>query len=86
MSYTPGFAPDARSQWQELPPELQEIALDELDRIALDPPKGDEVIASATNEAGGVRRHVFLHALIDHKHQRVVVIGVGTSTTDGRET
>ena len=34
MSFTPGFAPDAQSEWHDLDFELQELVLDELDRLA----------------------------------------------------
>ena len=81
MSYVPGFAPDARSQWRALPSELQEIVLDELDRLAEDPPTDEEAIASATIESAGRREHVFVRALIDHQRHRVVALGVGTATT-----
>ena len=38
MSYALDFAPDAYSQWRELEPQLQELALDEADRAADNPP------------------------------------------------
>ena len=34
MSFTPGFAPDAKSQWLELDFELQELVLDEMEKLA----------------------------------------------------
>jgi hypothetical protein len=34
MNFTPGFAPDAKSQWQAMDFEVQEIALHELEMIA----------------------------------------------------
>lgn len=81
MSYTPGFAPDGRSQWMELPPDLQEIALDELERLTEYPPEGFEFIADAIREEGATRTHVFVHVLIDRTRREVVVVGTGTATT-----
>jgi len=37
MSLTPGFAPDAASRWRELETPIQELVLDELDRLVLHP-------------------------------------------------
>jgi len=49
MSFTPDFVPDAKSQWQELDFELQELVLDEMERLAFSTPPG----------AGGVIEHDF---------------------------
>ena len=38
MSYVPGFAPDGKADSRELDAELQELVLDEMDRLAQDPP------------------------------------------------
>jgi hypothetical protein len=38
MSFVPGFAPDAKSQWLELDPVLQEMVLDELESLLANPP------------------------------------------------
>ena len=64
MSYTPGFAPDAQSQWQALEPRFQEIVLDKLDELAISPPAGTEQVIDAAVEEGALRHYLFLHALI----------------------
>jgi hypothetical protein len=77
MSFTPAFAPDARSQWGALDFEFQEIVLDELDRLALDPPEHGEHIIDVVVEAGGFRHYLFLRVSVDHPQAMVTVIGVG---------
>jgi hypothetical protein len=81
MSYTPGFAPDGRSQWRALPPELQEITLDELDRVAMNPPESAEFFSHVVREQGSLRTHLFVHVVIDHARQKVVLVGTGAATT-----
>lgn len=54
MSYTPGFTPDARLQFRELEFTYQGLVLDELDRLALDPPMDPESIAEVVvDDPGG---------------------------------
>ena len=38
MSCAPGFAPDGKADWRESETELQEQVLDEMERIAANPP------------------------------------------------
>ncbi|HXE52918.1 MAG TPA: hypothetical protein VN541_07890 [Tepidisphaeraceae bacterium] len=77
MSYTLGFAPDAQSQWQSLPVPLQEAALDEADRLAIDPPRQGEHVAEVVIDEGAVRHYTFVHVLIDHARRKLTVVGVG---------
>lgn len=77
MSYTPGFAPDAESQWHALDPLLQELALDELDRFALNPPPPGEYVGDAARELAGLREYVFVHVIVDDGRRTVTAIGVG---------
>lgn len=77
MSYTPGFGPDAQSQFRALDPNGQEVALDELDRPAASSPSGDEYVGEVVIEEAGVRRNVFVHVTIDHVRSIVTLVGVG---------
>jgi hypothetical protein len=77
MSYTPGFAPDAQSQLGALDPSDQEVAIDELDRLAARPPSGDEYVGEVVTEGVGTRRYVFVHVTIDQVRSIVTLVGVG---------
>lgn len=77
MSFTPGFAPDARSQWLSLDPVHQELALDELDRLCASPPVEIDHVATAVYEEKGMLHHVFLHVLLNHERRTITVVGVG---------
>jgi hypothetical protein len=77
MSFTPGFAPDAALQLRDMDANAQEYAIDELDRLALNPPKKDDIIVSTSWDKGSLRNTVFVHALIDHARRRVTAVGVG---------
>jgi hypothetical protein len=37
-NFVPEFAPDAQSQWRELDPVVQELVLDELERLVVNAP------------------------------------------------
>lgn len=80
MSLTPGFAADARLQFQALDPRWQEIALDIVDRLAVDPATDGEHIADQIYEGNGVRHYVFVHAIVERGSNRLTVIGLGYST------
>lgn len=76
MNFVPGFAPDARSQWLELPPVLQELVLDEMERLADSPPH-DEFFRTDfvhTDKDGG--HYVFLQGIIDRTRNRLTITGV----------
>jgi len=84
MSYTPGFAPDARSQWHALEPEIQEIALDLLEQLTLDKPPSGDYVKDALRERGGIRGYVFVHAFVDADRRTVTAVGVGYVTRPSR--
>ena len=78
MSFVPAFAPDARSQWQELEPVLQERVLDELESllkdVAVHPRR--EFYHDFLYEDGYAFHYVFLRIHIDRKRQIVTIVGV----------
>ena len=78
MSFVPVFAPDARSQWRELPIVLQELVLDDMERLAESPPPPPafEVFHDVFQEIGQISHYVFLRSIIDHSRRTVTVIGV----------
>lgn len=82
MSYGLDFAPDAESQWRDLPPEVQESVLDELDRLADNPPPPPtaEVVRDFVYAAGGTDHYVFLRCVIDRRRRNIVLTGVVTYT------
>ena len=77
MSFTPGFAPDAKSQWVALEFQFQELVLDELERLALSPSAQGEHIIDLIHEAQNDRHYVFLRVWVDHPQLKVTAIGVG---------
>lgn len=77
MSYTPGFAPDAESQWRALDTIHQELALDELERLCASPPAALEHVGTVVYDEAGMRHHVFVHVVTDHRRRLVTVIGIG---------
>jgi len=77
MSLTPAFAADAKSQWQELDPERQEIVLDVLDRLTLNPPPNGEHVADDVREERGIFHYVFVHVLVERERNSLTVMGVG---------
>ena len=77
MSFTPGFAPDAKSQWVALDFEFQELVLDELERLALNPPAQGEHIFDLIHESQSRRHYVFLRVWVDHMRRKVTAVGVG---------
>jgi mRNA-degrading endonuclease RelE of RelBE toxin-antitoxin system len=81
----PAFAPDAKSQWQELDPELQELVLDELEEIAAFPPMNDnEVIRRDTvYQDPSARHYLFMRFVVDHKS--VTLVGVYHHTSPRSE-
>ena len=77
MSFAPGFAPDGLAQWRALDFELQELVLDEVERLAIDPPGGVEHVADVVVDVIGMRHYLFVHVLVDRPRQQVIVVGVG---------
>ena len=77
MIYGLAFAPDAQSQWQALEPRFQEIVLDVLDQLALNPPAKSEHIEDYVLEEGTLRHIIFVHVSVSHESQTITAIGVG---------
>jgi hypothetical protein len=78
MSFVPGFAPDAQSQWRELDTELQELVLDEMERLVANPPRSSAPVVysdlfHATKQA---RHYIFLRSTVDHLRRKVTIIGI----------
>jgi hypothetical protein len=76
MSLTPAFAPDARSQWQELEPVLQELVLDEMDALASDPPitQASIIRRDIAHHQDKASHYLFLRFTIDER--RLTLIGI----------
>jgi hypothetical protein len=80
MSYTPAFAPDARSQWRALDIPFQEAALDEVERLCTSPPEAPEHVSDVVIEHGDVRHFLFIHVTLDPARHVMTVVGVGYCT------
>ena len=78
MTFVPEFAPDAKSQRRALPFDLQELVLDDMDKIAKEPPKPPttEIFHDVFQEIDRVRHYVFMRSLIDRSRRKLSVIGV----------
>jgi hypothetical protein len=78
MSYALDIAPDAKSQWRELPVDIQELVLDNLDHLCDAPPTNapEEFYYDFVTESDGIRNYVFLQILIDRSQQKLSVLGV----------
>jgi hypothetical protein len=67
-------------QWRELDSESQEIVLDLLDHLALNPPSNGEHVADDVRREGNANRYVFVHVLVSREQNSLTVIGVGSTT------
>jgi hypothetical protein len=79
MSFVPEFAPDAKSQWRELEVELQELVLDEMERLATNSPAAasNTIIYRDVTYLDRTQKHyVFLRAVVERDRAAVVVIGI----------
>lgn len=78
MNFVPEFAPDARSQWQELPPLLQELVLDELEVLLRSPPPPgkNEFTHDFVHEDEVAWHYVFLSINVDRRRGRITAAGV----------
>ena len=78
MSFAPAFAPDAESEWRALDFELQELVLDEVDRLAGNPPPTPRgtILHDLVHDEAGVRHYVFLRLVVDRSGGTITVIGV----------
>jgi hypothetical protein len=79
MTYALAFAPEARVAWRALPVELQEVVLDELDRLAADPlslPRG-ATVRDIIHQSAGTRHYVFLQVSVSHARQTLDLYTAG---------
>ena len=78
MSYAPGFAPDGHADWRELELELQERVLDEVDRIAANPPPPPATIFldDFVCETPDARHYVWIRYVVNRAAGTVTVIGI----------
>jgi hypothetical protein len=66
VSYALAFAPEARVAWAQLDVWLQELVLDELDRLAFEPPQLTRLtrlpgfVREVVQERGESKHYVFL--------------------------
>jgi mRNA-degrading endonuclease RelE of RelBE toxin-antitoxin system len=82
MSYALDFAPEARAAWLRLDVAVQELVLDELDRLAERPlslPRGASV-HDIIHEARGTRVYVFVQLYPDHAKLTLHVYSIGSYT------
>jgi hypothetical protein len=80
MSYIPGYAPDANSQWRAMEPRFQELVLDELERLCLSPPNNVDYVSEVLLQEGSTRHFVFVHVTVDHARRKVTLVGVAHCT------
>jgi hypothetical protein len=78
MSYVPGFAPDAKADWRELDTELQERVLDEMERLAVDPPSapGAVFLTDFVLDSGNARHYVWMRYVLDRAAGTLTVTGI----------
>lgn len=78
MSFVPEFAPDARSQWRELEPALQELVLDEIERLvaSASTTRRREFYHDLRHERQGTTDYVFLRIHVDRVRRVLTVAGV----------
>lgn len=77
MSYALAFTADSRYDFAQLPVPLQELALDELDRVAdSDPPRSGTFVRDLMQDSVGQRDYLFLHLAVDRSQSAILVLGV----------
>ena len=78
MTFTPEFAPDAKSQWLELDVDLQEKVLDEIEQMILDASSATlpEIYRDAVFSRETLRHYLFVHAIVNQEQQRVTILGI----------
>lgn len=78
MSFVPEFAPDAKSQWRELDPVLQEMVLDELELLLANPPAPPkrEFYHDFRHEEENQFHYVFLRVHVDYRRRVITIAGV----------
>ena len=78
MSYALEIAPDASSQWQELPVDLQEFVLDELDRVAesLTDAPAAPFVHDAVYRSPQTMEYVFMRLIANPRTRLLTVLGI----------
>jgi len=77
VSYVLDVTPDADAEWRALDVGLQEMVLDELDSVALDPPRNATTkILDFVHNRPGERHYVFIDISFNHLAQRIRVTKV----------
>ena len=78
MSYVPGFAPDGKADWRELDTELQEWVLDEMDRLAADPPPppATSFLTDFVRETSNVKHYVWIRYIVNRVARTLTVTGI----------
>jgi hypothetical protein len=79
MSYALAFALDAQIDWRKLDVPMQEVVLDELDRLAAAGPSASAApfVHDFVHLARGMKHTVFLYLFVSHHSQTVNVLSVG---------
>jgi hypothetical protein len=78
MSYVPGFAPDGKADWRELAVELQERVLDELDRLAADPPLPPPTtfLTDFVLETAEAKHYVWIRYVVNRASRTITITGI----------
>lgn len=78
MSYVPGFAPDAKADWRELDTQLQELVLDEMERLAANPPTTSRTmfLTDFVCEIANAKHYIWIRYVVDRKANRLIVTGI----------
>jgi len=78
MSYALAFTADARYDLGELDFNLQELVLDELDRVAASQTltTGNTFVRDIVHELPGIRHYLFLHLAVDLPRSTLVILGI----------
>jgi hypothetical protein len=78
MSYALAFTADSRVDFRELDVQLQELALDELDRIAeaATPLPQGTFTRDLVHEASAGRHYLFMRLAVDEAKNSILVLGL----------
>jgi hypothetical protein len=76
MDFVAEFAPDARSQWEELDFLIQELVRDKVEELLHNPPAVTETYPDIAHEGEDGWHYVFLSVNIDHAGGRMTIAGV----------
>jgi hypothetical protein len=76
MSYALDFAPEAQRAWRDLDVQLQEVVLDELDRLAQTPrPSSSDFVHDLTVETASAKHYLFFRLTASGTNLTVLNIG-----------